>query len=151
MSILQEARQLCKGLQEYYRAKENGYHPECEPLIVSESARMLPELLAYAERREAQAIELKAKIDYPNYDDLPEEDHDEKRCIGDKGDFHVLHYRGKRTLRVEVAKELSASLPPRITEEEKAAIGSILNKYEQFGKDFWFDEEELKVLRGMIK
>ncbi|MFA5376643.1 MAG: hypothetical protein WC455_12925 [Dehalococcoidia bacterium] len=157
MSILSDARLLCEDLQEYYQAKENGYHPECEPLIVSKCAKMLPELLAYAEMHQAQAIELKAKIDYPNYDELPEEDRVEKRYIGEKGDFHELHYRGKRTLRQEAAKELSADLPPRITEEEKAAISKAAAYLDKHLVGCVYDEDENKkwieavnVLRGLL-
>lgn len=101
---------------------------------------MLPEMVAYAEMREAQAIEAMSRYLMTSNND---------RAIYEG----IGQIKSNEDFMERAAKELSADLLSwhKITEEEKAAIGSILNKYEQFGKDFWFDEEELKVLRGLIQ
>jgi len=144
--ILSEARQLCEDLEPY--PEEIGEDGSKAVLDLNRerweekySGRawaafdMLPELLAYAEKRETQAIDEKVKSDYPGYDALPEEDRDEKRYMGKDDDFYILHHRGKQSLRAEAAKELDADLSSwhKITEEEKEAIENtiaVLTDYE---------------------
>jgi len=155
MSILSDARQLLAETDQKIRdpaltATETAW---VAINFADKMSVMLPEVLAYAEMREAQAIELKAKVDCPNYGELPEEDHVEKRYIGDKGDFHTLYYEGKRTLRQAAARELSADLPPRITEEEKAAIKNILKSSIREDANFTkiiVHNSDLEVLRGLL-
>lgn len=58
---IQKARAATESLLEYYRKKAEGYHPECEPLRVTNAAEMLPAALDRIEELEAALIEERAR------------------------------------------------------------------------------------------
>jgi hypothetical protein len=57
---LTKARIRNEYLQMYYADKATGYHPECEPVCVSEAAEMLPGLLEHIDSQASQIATLKA-------------------------------------------------------------------------------------------
>lgn len=59
---MQKAQAARDNLEGYYRYKANGYHPECEPLCVSEAAMMLPAALDRIEELQATIESLKTAI-----------------------------------------------------------------------------------------
>lgn len=61
-ALLQEARVKMEYLLDYYNRRENGYHPECEPVAVSEAAAMLPALITEVEKCRAMAIDERCKV-----------------------------------------------------------------------------------------
>lgn len=48
----------------------------------------------------AALVDSNVRSEYPRYDELPEEDWEEKRSCG-KDDFHLLRYRGKRRCEIQ--------------------------------------------------
>jgi hypothetical protein len=59
---LTKARIRNEYLQRYYADKATGYHPECEPVCVSEAAEMLPGLLEHIDSQASQITTLKAAM-----------------------------------------------------------------------------------------
>jgi hypothetical protein len=59
---LTKARIRNEYLQRYYADKATGYHPECEPVCVSEAAEMLPGLLEHIDSQDEQITALKSAL-----------------------------------------------------------------------------------------
>lgn len=59
---LQKARTRNDYLQAHYRDRAAGFHPECEPICVSEAAEMLPVLLTHIDLQAWQIAALKAAL-----------------------------------------------------------------------------------------
>jgi hypothetical protein len=94
------------------------------------------------------AIDERSKNKHPNYNELPEEDWEEKRDCG-KDDFYLLRNRGKRTLRNEAAQELQleaakgAGYVERLQEAFIIADANLLAR-QRFGED-WHNESCIKA------
>lgn len=60
---VEKAKTRRENLEEYYRLRKNGYHPECEPICVSEAAEMLPAALDEIERLQDREQQLLLDVD----------------------------------------------------------------------------------------
>jgi len=142
--ILSEARQLCEDLEPY--PEEIGEDGSKAVLDLNRerweekhSGRawaafdLLPELLAYAEIREAQAIAYKADL----------------LAKSNGLDIHIASYDHVEEFYEQAAKELDADLSPwrRITEEEKEAIQEAIISLKSCDSD---ERETIEVLRHLL-
>lgn len=132
MSILQEARQLSKELHQCDDWHENSHY------FLEKCDKMLPELLTYAEQREAQAIDERCR-----YTAI-----DRARSQG-KLTYKQLGSVSLSSDRAQAAKELDADLPSwhKITDEEREAIQDAILCFKAYERD---EKETIEVLRGMI-
>lgn len=155
--ILQEARQLLTETDQKIKDPALSGTESAWVAInfADKMSVMLPELLAYAEIREAQAIEATAKALYPfsmpTWDHLPEEDYEKMMFSGKSERFF-----GKNAYRTQAAKLLDAEASAwhKITEEEKSAIRNILKNPLREDASFTkivVHNRDLEILRGMIK
>ncbi len=102
---LSTAREKRDDLLEYYRMRDAGYHPECEPRCVSEAAELVPELIDQAERSQAMTICAQARGNF--YKDRMEFGKP-SFWIGDDAPDFVEHEHASRK-DLDVYCELAAS------------------------------------------
>jgi hypothetical protein len=156
MSILSDARQLLAETDQKIRdptltATETAW---AAINFADKMSVMLPEVLAYADLNEARAIQDRARGNF--YKDMMESGK-QAFWLGEDAPDHVEHeHIDRRNLDLYMdlaAKDLSADLPSRITEEEKAAIRRLIEPIEILLVDHDTDpeiEDAVKILRGMI-
>jgi len=105
---LTRARTRNEYLQQYYAEKANGYHPECEPICVSEAAEMLPVLLEHINAQDKQLAALKAAL-------ITERAyHLYYKCQGDCGRAVCSAGTHKKDAIIELARKM-----PEIFKEDK--------------------------------
>jgi len=138
MSVLSEARQLYADIIE-----REGDDLTRERMIIKN-------LIDYAEMRETQAIEERAKcialitkydLDIDDaWHDMPEDCYPAERWIA----------LGKKQFREEAAKELDADLSSwhRITDTERAVIQNLIDDLAEDNWKKW--ENEIGFLRGLL-
>jgi len=136
MSILSDARQLLAETDQKIRdptltATETAW---AAINFADKMSVMLPEVLAYAEMRERQAIHECA---------LRHFDHDHPTLPFILGTVVSEDGSGYDSYMADAANELNAGLPPRITEEEKAAI--------RWAIELMGNCRAANVLRGLIQ
>ncbi|MCK9571170.1 hypothetical protein M0R72_19630 [Candidatus Pacearchaeota archaeon] len=148
MSILSEVRQLLAETDQKIRdptltATETAW---AAINFADKMSVMLPEVLAYAEMRDAALVEERCKV-IMLIEKL-------KRVANDpdwqsKGMEHDYDWYMR-----EAAKELSADLPPRITEEEKEAIENTMVVLMDYGANCEVQIGDvaplIEVLRGLL-
>ncbi len=155
MSILSDARQLLAETDQKIRdptltATETAW---AAINFADKMSVMLPEVLAYADLRTAQAIQDRARGNF--YKDSMESG-THAFWLGEDAPDHVEHeHIDRRNLDLYMnlaAKELSADLPQRITEEENAALKNIeLWMTGHLPESRNWMPKALEVLRGLIK